>query len=77
MSLYKRKRILPQAGTETFFLWGARQAGKSSLLREAYADAVWVDLLKADGLELQQSVTYLQDWLENYGISLKYGNSLR
>lgn len=48
MSLYSRKLILPQAGTETFFLWGARQAGKSSLLREAYADAVWVDLLKAD-----------------------------
>lgn len=35
---------------ETFFLWGARQAGKSSLLRESYPDAVWVDLLKADAL---------------------------
>jgi predicted AAA+ superfamily ATPase len=48
MSLYTRKLTLPEAGKETFFLWGARQAGKSSLLREAYADAVWVDLLKAD-----------------------------
>jgi uncharacterized protein len=48
MLLYNRKLTLPEAGSETFFLWGARQAGKSSLLRESYPDAVWVDLLKAD-----------------------------
>ncbi len=39
---------LPEPGTETFFLWGPRQAGKSTLLRQQYPDGVWVDLLKAD-----------------------------
>ena len=39
---------LPEPGTETFFLWGPRQAGKSTLLRQRYPDGVWVDLLKAD-----------------------------
>jgi predicted AAA+ superfamily ATPase len=39
---------LPQPGTETFFLWGPRQTGKSTLLRRSYPDAVWIDLLKAD-----------------------------
>lgn len=31
-----------------FFLWGARQSGKSTWLRECYPGAKWVDLLKAD-----------------------------
>jgi predicted AAA+ superfamily ATPase len=39
---------LPKAGTETFFLWGPRQTGKSTLLRAAYPQALWVDLLKSD-----------------------------
>lgn len=48
MDLYKRLLSLPPPTTETFFLWGARQTGKSSLLRQAYPGAVWIDLLKAD-----------------------------
>ena len=43
-----RKLILPAAGTETFFLWGPRQTGKSTLLKAAYPDAIWIDLLKAE-----------------------------
>ena len=39
---------LPPAGAETFFLWGPRQTGKSTLLRHTYPDGWWVDLLKAD-----------------------------
>ena len=46
--MFKRSRILPDAGTETFFLWGPRQAGKSTLLRQCYPDGRWVDLLKSD-----------------------------
>lgn len=34
--------------SETFFLWGARQTGKSSLLKERCSGALWIDLLKAD-----------------------------
>ncbi len=40
--------MLPESGTETFFLWGPRQAGKSTLLKLRYPDGVWLDLLKAD-----------------------------
>lgn len=43
-----RKIVLPPAGVETFFLWGPRQTGKSTSLRAAYPEAVWIDLLKAE-----------------------------
>ncbi len=46
--LTKRLLKLPLPGTETFFLWGPRQAGKTTLLRQSYPDARWVDLLKSD-----------------------------
>ena len=46
--MFQRLLSLPASGRETFFLWGPRQAGKSTLLRQRYPDAVWVDLLKAD-----------------------------
>lgn len=43
-----RKLHLPPSGKETFFLWGPRQTGKTTLLRTAYPEAVWIDLLKAE-----------------------------
>lgn len=46
--MFKRSLALPPPNTETFFLWGPRQTGKSTLLREAYPQAVWIDLLRAD-----------------------------
>ncbi len=46
--MFTRALRLPPAGRETFFLWGPRQTGKTTLLRETYPDAVWIDLLKAD-----------------------------
>lgn len=46
--MFERKLRLPKAGTETFFLWGPRQTGKTTLLKQTYPDAFWVDLLKAD-----------------------------
>ncbi len=46
--MFQRKLHLPIAGTETFFLWGPRQTGKTTLLRETYRKAVWIDLLKAE-----------------------------
>ncbi len=39
---------LPGRPDSTFFLWGPRQTGKSSLLRAVYPNARWVDLLKTD-----------------------------
>jgi predicted AAA+ superfamily ATPase len=46
--MFKRQLQLPGSGTETFFLWGPRQTGKTTLLQAAYPDALWIDLLKAD-----------------------------
>jgi predicted AAA+ superfamily ATPase len=46
--MFSRALHLPAAGTETFFLWGPRQTGKTTLLHQAYPDALYVDLLKAD-----------------------------
>jgi predicted AAA+ superfamily ATPase len=46
--MFKRSLRLSASGTETFFVWGPRQTGKSTLLRQTYPDAWWVDLLKAD-----------------------------
>ena len=45
---FERSLALPEPGSETFFLWGPRQAGKSTLLRRRYPDAYWVDLLKGE-----------------------------
>ncbi len=46
--MFTRRLRLPPTGTETFFLWGPRQTGKTTLLQAAYPDALWIDLLKAD-----------------------------
>ena len=46
--VFTRRLALPPPGTRTFFLWGPRQVGKTTLLRQCYPDAFWVDLLKAD-----------------------------
>jgi predicted AAA+ superfamily ATPase len=46
--MFTRALHLPPAGRETFFLWGPRQTGKTTLLRQTYPDALWIDLLKAD-----------------------------
>ena len=46
--MFERSLLLPDPGQETFFLWGPRQTGKSTLLRRRYPDGRWIDLLKAD-----------------------------
>lgn len=46
--MFRRALRLPPPGRRTFFLWGPRQTGKTTLLRQAYPDALWIDLLRAD-----------------------------
>ena len=46
--MFQRGLALPSPGRQTFFLWGPRQTGKTTLLHAAYPDALWIDLLKAE-----------------------------
>jgi predicted AAA+ superfamily ATPase len=46
--MFTRALELPRPGQETFFLWGPRQTGKTTLLKQTYPQATWLDLLKAD-----------------------------
>lgn len=45
MDMFVRMQILEGSGQESIFLWGARQTGKSTLLRQLFPDALWFDLL--------------------------------
>ena len=46
--MFTRNIALPASGAASFFLWGPRQTGKSTLLRATYKDARWIDLLKSE-----------------------------
>jgi uncharacterized protein len=46
--MFKRRLHLEPQPEESFFLWGPRQTGKSTLLRDVYPDALWIDLLRSD-----------------------------
>ena len=43
--MYIRKQVFEGLGNESAFLWGARQTGKSTLLKYLYPDALYFDLL--------------------------------
>lgn len=49
--MYKRKQIFRNSDKESFFLWGARQTGKSTLLKHLHPDSLWFDLLLSDVFE--------------------------
>lgn len=44
--MYNRALSLPEPGERSFFLWGLRQVGKTTLLQQQYPkrDHIWVDL---------------------------------
>ena len=49
--MYTRIQDFPGAAKESFFLWGARQTGKSTLLKAKFPDRLWFDLLLSDEFE--------------------------
>jgi predicted AAA+ superfamily ATPase len=49
--MYIRIQNFEGAENESFFLWGARQTGKSTLLKKLYPDSLWFDLLLTDVYE--------------------------
>ncbi len=58
--MFKRSLKLPPHPKESFFLWGPRLTGKSTLLKEVYSHALWIDLLKSD--EFRRYTTH-PEWL--------------
>ncbi len=48
LNMFLRKQVLEGSGNESLFLWGARQTGKSTLLKSLFPDALWFDLLLSD-----------------------------
>lgn len=46
-----RLQSFPESNKESFFLWGARQTGKSTLLKAKFPDSIWFDLLLSDEYE--------------------------
>jgi predicted AAA+ superfamily ATPase len=49
--MYIRKQIFEGLGHESAFLWGARQTGKSTLLKSLFPNAMYFDLLLSDEYE--------------------------
>jgi predicted AAA+ superfamily ATPase len=57
-----RKQIFVGSGNESLFLWGARQTGKSTLLRELFPESRCFDLLLSDVFErLQRNPAQLRE----------------
>ena len=52
--MFLRKQILEGSGNESLFLWGARQTGKSTLLKKLFPEATYFDLLQSDVFERYQ-----------------------
>jgi uncharacterized protein len=64
--MLRRSLILPDPPEESFFLWGPRQVGKSSLLRATYPSARIVDLLLTEEyLRFLQQPGLLRDELRD------------
>ena len=49
--MYIRKQLFEGAENESLFLWGARQTGKSTLLKALFPNALWFDLLLSSQYE--------------------------
>ena len=48
MERFRRLLALRDSTPGTFFLWGPRQTGKSTLLAEHFSDVPWIDLLRPE-----------------------------
>ncbi len=48
--MYIRKQLFADAENNSLFVWGARQTGKSTMLKQQFADALFFDLLNTDTL---------------------------
>ena len=49
--MYKRIQHFKNLGRESCFLWGPRQCGKSTLLKNLFPNSLYYDLLLSDEFE--------------------------
>jgi uncharacterized protein len=61
ISMIKYKRLLhvPETDHHSYFLWGPRGSGKSTWLKDAFPDAIKIDLLKSDVFSEYKARPYL------------------
>ena len=67
--MYLRRLSLEDENNDSIFLWGARQTGKTTLLKHLYPQAKYYDLLLANEFErllrdpslLSQELAYLKE----------------
>jgi len=60
--MYIRQQTLQGRANESVFLWGARQTGKSTLLKNLFPNSLWFDLLLSDVFErLQRNPSQLRE----------------
>ncbi len=60
--MYNRRQILIESENESVFLWGARQTGKSTLLKSLFPDALKFDLLLSEVYDrLVKSPQYMRE----------------
>lgn len=52
---FERNLVLPEFPERSLFLWGARQTGKSTLLKQTYENGLWFNLLKSEVFSLLAS----------------------
>src|SRR5690554_1398036 len=68
--MFNRRQNFPDADNESLFFWGARQTGKSTLLKELFPKTLWFDLLLADVYErlMRNPILLRETILANTGI---------
>jgi len=60
--MYLRRQIFEGLGKESAFFWGARQTGKTTLLKSMFPDSIYIDLLlNSEFLRFSQNSNLLRE----------------